>query len=148
MQLIDFVLNLVNNKRKVPYSASEIIFPHSKVLQFIELHKTYLKPAQVIKVLIMKRQFRLSLYFMITNDVAFEIEFLKMAIEVNNWEVAFFFMSRYETEVMKQAHQAIKTIVSCFQKTPKYLKAKLFLTRKLLHLFNFEGYKILMHNLK
>ena len=144
MQLIDFVLNLITNKRKVPYSRSEVVFPHSKVVSFIEHHKAFLKPNQVIKVVIMKEQFRLSIYFMITNNVSFEIDFLTMAIEVNNWAVAFFFMSRYETQIKKEAHKAVKTIVQCFQKTPKYLKAKLFMARKLLKLFNFEGYKILM----
>lgn len=37
-----------------------------------------------------------------------------MAIEVNNWEVVFFLMKRYENQIMKQANKAMGTIVSCF----------------------------------
>lgn len=148
MQLNDFVMILVNNKRKKPYAASEIIFPHNSVVKFIERHNEFLKASQVIKVLIMKRQFRLSVYYMIQKKVSFDIEFLTMAVEANNWEVVFFILSRFETQILKQGNKAMYTIVSCFQKTPKYLKAKLHLTRKLLSRFNFDGYKILVNNIR
>lgn len=148
MQLNDFVMIMVNNKRKKLYSASEIIFPHSKVVSFIERHKEFLKPAQVIKVLIMRRQFRLSLYLIIKNNVAFDIEFLTMAIEVNNWEVAFFLMSRYETQILQQAPKVVPAIVASFQKTPKFLKAKLHMAKKLLPKFTFDGFKSLVNNIR
>lgn len=71
-----------------------------------------------------------------------------MAIEANNWEVVFFLVSRYEQMIMKQVHKGMNTIVQCFQKTPKYMKAKLYLTKMLLGKFNFDGYKILVNNIR
>lgn len=114
MQLNDFVMILVANKRKKLYAASEIIFPHSSVIAFMERHHEFLKPSQVVKVLIIKRKFRLPLYLIIKYNITFDIEFLNMAIEVNNYEVAFFLMSRWETQIMQSVEKIQFTIVSSF----------------------------------
>lgn len=42
----------------------------------------------------------------------------------------------------------MNAICACFQTTSKYLKAKLYITKKLLSKFNFDGYKILVKNMK
>lgn len=55
MHLNDFILNLVQNKRKEKYAISDVIFSHHRIIDFIERHGEFLQPAQVIKLLIMMR---------------------------------------------------------------------------------------------
>lgn len=100
MHLNDFLLNLVHNKRKNLYAPSEIIFSHHRIINFIERHHEFLQPAQVIKLLIMMRQFRISLHLIIKYNVPFDIDFLTMAIEADNWEVSFYLLNRFETFIM------------------------------------------------
>jgi hypothetical protein len=55
LHLNDFLMNLVNNKKKNLYAPSEVIFSHHRIINFIERHHEFLNPAHVIKLLIMMR---------------------------------------------------------------------------------------------
>lgn len=94
---------MVKNKRKKAYAASEIRFPHSDVLLFIDKHHEFLNPEQIIKVMILIPRFRLPLHILITNHVKFDMDFLTMSIEANNWECAFFILNRYENLINREA---------------------------------------------
>lgn len=93
-------------------------------------------------------KFRLPLHIMITNNVKYDMDFLKMSIESNNWECAFFVLARFENFINRDAQKAMKGLVQCFQTTSKYIKAKLFMTKRLLFAFNFDGFKLLVKNIK
>jgi hypothetical protein len=45
----------------------------------------------------MMRQFRISLNLIIKYKVPFDIEFLTMAVEAENWEVSFYLFNRFES---------------------------------------------------
>ena len=97
LHLNDFLLNLVSNKKKNLYAPSDVIFSHHRIINFIERHHEFLFPGQVIKLLIMMRQFRISLNLIIKYKVPFDIEFLTMAVEAENWEVSFYLFNRFES---------------------------------------------------
>jgi hypothetical protein len=65
LQLIDFVSVMVLNKRIDPDDyKSEIIFSHKTILKFLETHEEFVKTDEVVKIFILSRRFRLTLYFM------------------------------------------------------------------------------------
>lgn len=62
VQLVDFISVLVTCKRKDKYDSSgKVLFTHSDIVDFLEIHKEFLIPTQAIKVFIISRKFRLSL---------------------------------------------------------------------------------------
>mmetsp|Transcript_17619 Transcript_17619/g.27262 ORF Transcript_17619/g.27262 Transcript_17619/m.27262 type:complete len:99 (+) Transcript_17619:759-1055(+) len=96
VQLIDFISVLVNNKRNDQFSYGEIIFPHSHIVKFLDIHSKFLKAPQAIKVFIMSRKFRLALQYLTETGVEFEIDFFTFAIEANAYDIVFYLRYRFE----------------------------------------------------
>lgn len=141
VQLVDFISVLVNNKRDDESGNNEIIFPNSYIIKFMETHKEILFPNQAIKIFILSRKFRLALQYLAQYDVAFEIDFFTFAIEANAYEIVFYLRYRYEEQLFKHAVKALDSHVSSYKLTPKFLKAKITLSKSMLPIFNFNAVK-------
>ena len=134
---------LVNNKRADKYgdSSTDIIFPHNHIVEFLQTMEEFLEPKSAIKVFIMSRKFRLALQYLINTGADFEIEFFTFALEANAYDIVFYLRGRFEEQVFAHAARAIDAHVQTYQNTPKFLKAKLHLSKSLLPIFNFNGVK-------
>jgi hypothetical protein len=53
-------------------------------------------PEEVVKIFILARRFRLSLQFIQSFNVDFQIEFFTNAIEANAYDIAFYLLQNYE----------------------------------------------------
>jgi len=72
VQLIDFLSVMVLNKRTDPDDfKSGIMFSHKKILNFLETHEEFVQADEVVKILILSRRFRLSLYYMSYSKIPF-----------------------------------------------------------------------------
>lgn len=71
-----------------------------------------------------------------------------MAIEADNWEVCFYLLNRFETQITSQSSKVVPVIVASFSQTSKFLKAKLHLSKKLISKFNFVEFKTLVNNIR
>jgi len=78
---------------------------------------------------------------LISTGVEFEIEFFTFALEANAYDIVFYLRQRFEEQVFQHAGRAIEAHVQTYQNTPKFLKAKLHLSKSLLPIFNFNGVK-------
>ena len=141
VQLVDFVSVLVTNKREDNFGNGEIIFPHAHIVQFLNTHSNFLNTTQAIKVFIMSRKFRLSLQYLTQDGIEFEIDFFTFAIDANAYDIVFYLRNRFEEQIFAHTNKAIDAHVQSYQNTPKFLKAKLFLSKSLLPIFNFNGVK-------
>ena len=129
------------NKRESNADDSDITFPNGHIFKFIETHKEIFVPNQAIKIFILSRKFRLSLLYITEYNVQFEIEFFTFAIEANAYDIVFYLRYRYEEQLFKHSIQALNQHVSSYQLTPKFLKAKITLSKSLLPIFNFNAVK-------
>ena len=130
------------NKRNDIYSSDgDVIFPHSHIVQFLETHAQFLKPNQAIKVFIMSRKFRLALQYLTSTGVSFEIDFFTFAIDANAYDIVFYLRQRFEEQIFQYAQKAVDAHVNSYQSTPKFLKSKLYLSKSLLPIFNFNAVK-------
>ena len=100
-----------------------------------------MEPTQAIKVFILNRKFRLTIQYLATTGVDFEIDFFNFAIEANAYDIVFYLRIRFEAKILANSATAIDQIVSSYQDTPKFLKAKLTLSKTLLPIFSFKGVK-------
>ena len=141
VQLVDFISVLVMNKRIDQFSNSEVIFPHSHIVKFLETHKKFLKTQQAIKVFIMSRKFRLALQYLGEPGVEFEIDFFTFAIDANAYDIVFYLRYRFEEKIFQHSQKAIDSHVQSYQTSSKFLKAKLHLSKSLLQIFNFNAVK-------
>ena len=149
VELLDFVSVLITNKRiDCDELSSPIQFSNKYVLRFLETHKHYAKADQVLKILILERKFRLSLQFLHESQTPFQIEFFTNAIEADSYDIAFYLMSVYEEEILAHFPVVIETHVKSYQLSKNFLIAKLYLSSKLLGLFNFKSAKELLDILK
>lgn len=71
----------------------------------------------------------------------FEIDFFNFAIEANAYDIVFYLRQRFEQQIFENASKAIDTHVKSYQNSSKFLKSKLFLSKSLLPIFNFNGVK-------
>ena len=98
--MLDFLSVLVENKKEDPYDLnSPILFSHNYILKFLETHKEFVNPEEVIKIFILARRFRLSLHFIQALQVPFHIDFFINAIESNAYEIAFYLHKEYEDQI-------------------------------------------------
>lgn len=81
-------------------------------------------------------------------NVSFDIDFLTMAIEADNWEVSFYLFNRFEAQIMNQSTKVVPVIVASFSQTSQFLKAKLHLTKLLISKFTFVEFKQLVNNIR
>lgn len=78
---------------------------------------------------------------MISTEAEFEIEFFTFALDANAYDIVFYLRARFEEQIFTHAARAIDAHVQTYQNTPKFLKAKLHLSKSLLPIFNFNGVK-------
>lgn len=102
----------------------------------------------MLKIMILERMFRLSLQLMHKFHIPFQIEFFTNAIEADSYDIAFYLLSVYEEEILAHAQQVVDTHVSSYQLSKSFLMAKLFLSSKILVLFNFKSAKEILDILK
>jgi hypothetical protein len=95
------------NKRVDLNSYSDVIFPHSHIVEFLDTHSKFLFPSQAIKVFIMSRKFRLALQYLSESNVEFEIDFFTYAIESNAYEIVFYLRYRFEEQIFLHNQRAI-----------------------------------------
>ena len=101
LKLADFVSVLVLNKRKNIYDLnSDMIFNHNQILRFLETHEKFVRPHEMLMIFIMARKFRLSLYFLLSTDISFSIDFFTTAIQYNSYDIAFYLLKRYEDVII------------------------------------------------
>lgn len=93
------------------FGQGNVIFPHSHIVSFLETHKSFLVPNQVIKVFIMSRKFRLALQFLIESGVEFEIDFFTFAIEADAYDIVFYLRNRFEEQIFVHTSKAIDSHV-------------------------------------
>ena len=149
VELLDFVSVLITNKRvDDDQFDSPIQFNHNYVLRFLERHSKYVKADQVLKILILEGKFRLSLQFLHKSQTPFQIEFFTNAIEADAYDIAFYLLGVYEEEILSYASLIIETHVRSYQLSKQFLKAKLYLSSRLISLFNFKSAKELLDILK
>ena len=141
VQLVDFISVLVMNKREDQFGTGEVIFPNNHIVKFMETHKEFLAPNQAVKIFILSRKFRLALQYLAEYNVDFEIDFFTFAIEANAYEIVFYLRYRFEEQLFKHAIKALDSHVSSYQLTPKFLKAKITLSKSMLPIFNFNAVK-------
>lgn len=136
---------MINNKRVDNNRLdSKIQFSHNDILRFLEEHKAFVKPEQVIKIFIKARKFRLSLQYMHLSKVPFQLDYFITAIENNCYDVAFYLLGLYEDEIVANANRVIETHVKSYALNKLNLKCKLYLSNRLLGLFNFKSVKELL----
>lgn len=87
----------------------------------------------------MNNKFRLSIQYIMENR--FVIDYFTMALEFNALDIAFFLFFQYEDAIFLEFGKVMNSLVTCFQKSSKLLKAKLHMTKSLLPIFTFNGAK-------
>ena len=93
IRMTDFISVLLMNKRDNKHDInSDIIFSHKYILKFVETHSRFINADEVTKILILQRRFRLTLQFMRTTNVTFQIDFFTNAIESNAYDIAFYLL--------------------------------------------------------
>ena len=80
IRLVDFISVMVSHKRHEKYSMGEVIFPHSHVIEFLDIHNKVLFSNQAIKVFILNSRFRLTLNYLCMEGVQFEMDFFNFSI--------------------------------------------------------------------
>lgn len=68
----------------------------------------------MVKILILAKRFRLSLQFIQTNKIPFQIEFFTNAIEANAYDIAFYLLNIYEEQIFLNSQKAIDTHVQSY----------------------------------
>ena len=108
VRLIDFISVMVLNKREDNNDMeSKILFQHQTILDFLQHHKRFTVPEEIMKVLILSRRFRLSLQYIELSDTPFNIEFFTNSIESNSYEIAFYLLKRYEEPIYQEFNRSI-----------------------------------------
>ena len=141
VRLVDFISVMVSHKRKEKYSMGEVIFSHSHVVEFLRIHKKYLFSNQAIKVFILNSRFRLTLVYLTMEGTKFEMDYFNFAVQSNAYDIAFYLRYRFEEQLFANSQRAIEILVQSFQDSPRNLKAKLFLSKSMMPVFNFIGVK-------
>jgi hypothetical protein len=142
IKLIDFVSVLVANKREDEHDMdSTINFSHNYILDFLKTHQQWVNPAEIIRIFIMGRRFRLSLQFIQEYDVPFQIEYFTNAMESNAYEIAFFLLKTYEDQIHLQYQKALDAHVKSYKIDNRFLKSKLHMSKMLLGVFSFNSAK-------
>lgn len=140
--LLDFVSVMINNKRENNFNLdSKVNFKHNSILEFLEKHKEFVIEDQVLRIFILSRRFRLSLEFLIKNNIPFHIDFFKNAINASAFDIAFYLLGLYEEQIYLNANEAVNCHVTSYQLSKKYLKSKLHMSKQLMVVFNFSSAK-------
>mmetsp|Transcript_12336 Transcript_12336/g.19154 ORF Transcript_12336/g.19154 Transcript_12336/m.19154 type:complete len:278 (-) Transcript_12336:85-918(-) len=139
LKLADFVSVLVLNKRQDNYNLnSPLIFSHKYILKFLKTHHKFVEPSQILMIFIMANKFRLSLYFLQSQQITFQVDFFVTAIQYNAYGIAFYLLKIYEDQVFQNHDVAIDAHIKTYQLNKELLKAKLFMSKQLLNDFNFN----------
>mmetsp|Transcript_12327 Transcript_12327/g.19122 ORF Transcript_12327/g.19122 Transcript_12327/m.19122 type:complete len:173 (+) Transcript_12327:162-680(+) len=139
LKLSDFVSVLVMNKRREQFDLkSELVFDHNYILKFIKRHQEFVNPHEILMIFIMARKFRLSLYFLQNMEVPFHIDFFSTAIFYNAYDIAFYLLKIYEEQILADHVKAIDAHIQAYKLSKEFLKAKLYMSKVLLHDFNFN----------
>lgn len=95
---------------------------------------------------ILNRKFRLALQMLIDPkfEVQFNMEFFTYALISDSYDIAFFLRERYEAEIFDNSADAVDAHVMSYQKSARFLRAKLYMSKSLLQLFNFNQAKKLL----
>lgn len=70
-------------------------------------HEEFVNAEEVVKILILSRRFRLSLYYMQYTKIAFNIEFFTNALESNAYDIAFYLLKVYDEQILQNTKKAI-----------------------------------------
>lgn len=132
---------MVSHKRHDKYSTGEVIFSHQHVVDFLSHHKDHLYSNQAIKVFILNSRFRLTLTYLAVEGTKFEMDFFNFAVQANAFDIAFYLRYRFEEQLFANASRAIDIMVQSFQDSPRNMKAKIFMSKSLLPVYNFNGVK-------
>ena len=92
-------------------------------------------------IFIMARKFRLSLFFLISTEISFNISFFTTAIQYNSYDIAFYLLKVYEEQILQNQENQVKAIdahIQAYKMSTQFLKAKLFMSKQLLNEFNFN----------
>jgi len=115
LKLADFVSVLVLNKRHDNYNLnSELIFNHKYILNFLNTHSKFVNPNQILMIFIMASKFRLSLYFLQTQQIQFTVDFFVTAIQYNAYGVAFYLLKIYEDQIFQNHDVAIDAHIKTY----------------------------------
>ena len=144
VRLSDFVSILLYSKRLDNDDLeSPILFEHNDILEFLEEYDEFLNPNEVVLMCIRAQRFRLSLQFLKSSKVQFDISFFTRAVESNAYDIAFHLLHIYEDQINSNSAKALIALVQSFQLN-QYLKAKLHMTKLMMGIFNFNAAKILL----
>jgi len=140
VQLVDFISVMVLNKRVDNFIVdSKVLFNHEKIVKFLERHKQFMNREEIIKVLIMSRKFRLSIKYLNDTGANFTIDYFTMALVYNAYDIAFYLFANFEDAIVYDFQKSIEALVASYNKSNKFLKAKLHMTKLLLPIFTFNG---------
>ena len=147
LKMTDFVSVALQNKRIKRADGSmgnEVVFSNKYLTDFFEKHEKHRVDEEIIKILILARKFRLTMQFMEKFKVQFQIDFFCFAIESDSFDIAFMFIKQFETQIKQHYVKALNKLVDSYQKSGRFLKAKLHMTKMLFELFNFNQAKIFL----
>lgn len=140
VQLVDFISVMVLNKRVDNYDVdSPILFNHNHIVKFLERHKQFMNPEEIIKVFIMSRKFRLAIKYLRDTGDQFTIDYFTMALVYNAYDIAFYLFATFEDAIVYDFQKSIEALVKSYKGSNRFLKAKLHMTKLLLPIFTFNG---------